>query len=146
MLNTSTIKYRGDCRNFEFASIIRWQKNCRWLSRNLCILCRQWLRHTSAFSWMLWFGFLINCSTWIILFTCNPLEWWNERQYFCRWSPCFGFFVRSCHSRRTPFNARKTQCSKWQGMMQKTGIQVLKKEFTCYKIRYKSLRKRKLVF
>ena len=29
---------------------------------------------------------------------------------------------------------------------QLTGIQVLKKEFTCYKIRCKSLRKRKLVF
>ena len=122
MLNTSAIKCWGDCRNFQFVWIIRWQKNCRRLSRNLCILCRQWLRHTSAFSWMLGFGFLINCSTWIILFTCNPLEWWNERPYFCRWLPCFGFFVCSCYSRRTSFNARKTQCSNDRGWCKKDKI------------------------
>ena len=58
VLRTSEIKCQGDCRIFLFPSATRRQKNCRRLSTNLCILCRQWLRHTSAFCRELWF-----CST-----------------------------------------------------------------------------------
>ena len=54
-------KCRGNFRIFQFASSIRRQKkpkkHWRRLSRNLCILRRQWIRHTSAFWRGIWFGF-----------------------------------------------------------------------------------------
>ena len=31
------------------------------------------------------------------------LNGWNGRQYVSRWSPCFGFFVCPCYSRRTHY-------------------------------------------
>ena len=31
------------------------------------------------------------------------LNGWNRRQYFSRWSPCFGFFACPCYSRRTQY-------------------------------------------
>ena len=31
------------------------------------------------------------------------VNWWNKRQYFSRWSPCFGFFVWPCYSRITHY-------------------------------------------
>ena len=63
VLSTSAIKCRGDFRNFQFASEIRRQKNCRRLSRNLCILRRLCRQHASAFCQGLWFSFLIDEST-----------------------------------------------------------------------------------
>ena len=36
-----------------------FKKNCWRLSRKLCVLCQQWLWHTSTFCQVLWFVFLI---------------------------------------------------------------------------------------
>ena len=58
-------------------SAIRLWKICQRLSRNLCILRRQWLRHASVFYQGQWFVFLTvesTSSTWIIPFTYNTLE------------------------------------------------------------------------
>ena len=53
------IKCQRGSRIFQFASTIHLQKNCQRLRRNLCILCWQWLEHTSAFCQGLWFrGYL----------------------------------------------------------------------------------------
>ena len=64
VVTTSAIKCWGNFRIFQFASAIHWQKNWQRLSRNLCILCRQWLWHTMTFYQGLWLGFLT-----VILFT-----------------------------------------------------------------------------
>ena len=53
-----------DFRMFQFAPANmlakkKKKKNCRRLSKNLCILRRQWLRHTSTFCQRLWFVFLM---------------------------------------------------------------------------------------
>ena len=79
VLSTSATKCRGDFKIFQFASAIRRQKMpfCCRLNRSLCILNRQWRRHTSAFCQGLWFNFLPvenTCSAWIIKFTYNSLQ------------------------------------------------------------------------
>ena len=60
-------------------------KDCQRLSRSHSISCRQWLRHTSAFSQELLFSFLTvetTYSTNIILFTSNTLKQEKQRIIF----------------------------------------------------------------
>ena len=73
-LRNSDAKYVGNNmpRRFQNFSVClgnnsaKKKKKCRRLSRNLCTLHWQWLRHTSAFCQGLWFVFLTvetTCST-----------------------------------------------------------------------------------
>ena len=47
-------------------------------------------------------------NSWEYLFYLNCLHithfnWWNRRQHFSCWPPCFGFFMCRCYSRRTHY-------------------------------------------
>ena len=44
---------------------------------------------------MIWFF-----NSWYSLFYLTHLNGRNRKQYFSRWSPCFGFFVYPCYNRR----------------------------------------------
>ena len=46
----STIKCQGHFRIFQIPLAMHLQKNCQRLSKNLCILPQQWLRHTLVFA------------------------------------------------------------------------------------------------
>ena len=152
--STSAIKCLGNFRNFQFISEIHWQKNCQRFSRNLCMLYRQWLRHTLAFCRRLWFGFLIveiTCSTELYCLPITHLNSWNRRQYFCHWSPCFGFFVCSCYSRRT-HHPMLEKCSaqnnrEWCKKDKITDLNTsFNKRVHILQNQIKALRKRKFVF
>ena len=102
-LRNSGTKMPRQFYNFSVCVSNTSQKNCRRLSRNLRMLRRQWLRHTSAFCQGLWFVFLTvqtSCSTYVFMTHVNV---WNRRQYFFRWSPCFGFFMCPWYSKRTQY-------------------------------------------
>ena len=49
VLSTLAKICRDDFRIFQFVLAIHWQKRIAEFSRKLCILNRQWLRHTSPF-------------------------------------------------------------------------------------------------
>ena len=82
LISNTAFKYVGNkmprrFQNFSVCLSNTSAKICCRLNRNLCILHRQWLRHTSAFCPELWSSFLTvetTCSTWIIMFTYNTLE------------------------------------------------------------------------
>ena len=108
-LQNSGVKYFGHkmLRQFQNFSACLGntlaKKNCRRLSKNLYILLRQWLRHTSAFCKGLWYVFswlrkLVQPKLYRLLVT--QLNRWNRRQYFFQWSPCLGFFLCPCYGGR----------------------------------------------
>ena len=85
VLSTFSTKCRSQFTNFQFALTIHWKKICQKLSRNLCISCQQWLRHTSAFCQELWFVFFTvdtTYSTYITLFTYNTLKHEKQKTIF----------------------------------------------------------------
>ena len=102
VLSMSAIKCQGKFQNFHFSSAIRRQKSCQRVNRNLCILCWQLLQHSSASFQVLWFSFF-NCWDYLLYlnYIVHLYYTWNGRQCFSCWSPCFGFFVCPCYSRRT---------------------------------------------
>ena len=109
VLSMLTIKCQGNFRIFQFASAYGSAKNYLRLSRNLCILHRQWLQDTLAFFQGLWWVLLTvetTCSKLYCLLTTH-LNRWHGRQYFPCWLPCFGFLVCPCCGIRTHPNLEK---------------------------------------
>ena len=105
VLNTSAIKCWGNFRIFQFASAIRWKKNCWRLTAetfsyyigNGCGICWHFAKGCDLFFQQL--RLLVLPKSYCLLIT--HLNGWNGRQYLSRSLPCFSFFMDPCNIRRT---------------------------------------------